>query len=119
MRSFIISSIIRMIKSRRVSWEVHVARLGEKRNTYRILVGKPGGKNPLGKPRHMSEGNIKMHLREIGLSDMDWIDLGQDRNKWRAFVNAVMNHEVPIKCWEIFEQLSDWRLLKKESAPWN
>jgi hypothetical protein len=64
---------------------------GEKRNACRILVGKPEGKRPLGKPRRRCEDNIKMGLREIGWGDMDWIDLAQDRDQWRALVNMVMN----------------------------
>jgi hypothetical protein len=65
--------------------------MGEKRNTYRILVGKPEGKRPLGRPRRKWENNIRMDLREIGWGGMDWIDLAQDREQWRAFVNTVMN----------------------------
>jgi hypothetical protein len=65
---------------------------GEKMNVYRILVGKPGGKRPLGRPKRRWEDNIKMDLREIG---MDWIDLAQDRDQWRALVNTVMNPRVP------------------------
>jgi hypothetical protein len=83
-------SIIRMIKSRRMRWAGHVTRMGEKRNVYRILVGKPDGKRPLGRPRHRWVDNIKMDLR-----GMDWIDLAQDRDQWRARVNTVMNLRVP------------------------
>jgi hypothetical protein len=72
-------SIIRIIKSRRMRWAGHVARMGEKRNVYRLLVGKPEGKRPLGRPRHRWLDNIKMDLLEIGLSVMDWIGLVQDR----------------------------------------
>jgi hypothetical protein len=72
-------SIIRMIKSRRMRWAGHVARLGEKMNAYRILVGKPG-KRPLGRPRRRWVDNIKMDLREIGWNGMDWIDLAQERD---------------------------------------
>jgi hypothetical protein len=88
-------SIIRMIKSRNMSWGGHVARMGEKRNAYRILVGKPEGKRPLGRPRRRWVGNIKIDLREIGWDGMDWIDLAQDRDQWRALVNTVMNLLVP------------------------
>jgi hypothetical protein len=69
--------------------------MGEKRNVYRLLVGKPEGKKPLGRPRLVRIDNIKMDLLEIGLSVVDWIGLGQDRYRWRALVNAVMNLRVP------------------------
>jgi hypothetical protein len=72
-------SIIRMIKSRRMRWAGHVARMGEKRNAYRILMGKPGGKRPLGRPRRRWVGNIEMDLREIGWDGVDWIDRAKDR----------------------------------------
>jgi hypothetical protein len=64
-------------------------------NAYRILVGKPERKRPLGRPRHKWEDNIKMDLRDVGWSGMDWIDLAHDRNQWRALVNMVMNLQVP------------------------
>jgi hypothetical protein len=67
----------------------------EKRNAYKILVGNSGGKRTLGRPRHWWVENIKMHLREIGWGGMDWIDLAQDRDQWRALVIAVMHHWVP------------------------
>jgi hypothetical protein len=89
-------SIIRIIKSRRrMRWAGHVARMGEKKNVYRLLVGKPEGKRPLGRPRCRWIDNIKMGLLEIGLSVVDWIGLAQDRYKWRALVNSVMNLRVP------------------------
>jgi hypothetical protein len=68
---------------------------GEKRNAYRILVGTMEGKRPLGRPRRRWEDNIRMDLREIGWGGMDWINLAQDRNQWRALVNTVMNPRVP------------------------
>jgi hypothetical protein len=68
---------------------------GEKRNTYRILVGKPEVKRPLGRPRCRWVDNIKMNLREIGWDSMDWIDMTQDRDQWRTLVNTVMNLRVP------------------------
>jgi hypothetical protein len=83
-------SIIRVIKSRRMRWAGHVARMGD-----RILVGKPEGKRPLGRPRRRWVDNIKMDHREIGWDVMDWIDLVQDRDQWRALVNTVMNLRVP------------------------
>jgi hypothetical protein len=75
-------------------WTRNVARLGKKRNEYRILVGKPEGKRPLGRPRRRWEDNIKMDLRERGWSGMDWIDLAQDRDQWRALVSTVTNLRV-------------------------
>jgi hypothetical protein len=71
------------------------ARMGENRNAYRILVGNPEGKRPLGRPRRRWVDNIKMDVREIGWDGRDWIDLAQDRDQWRALVNAVMNLRVP------------------------
>jgi hypothetical protein len=87
-------SIIRIIKSRRMRWVGHVSRMGEKRNVYRLLVAKPEGKRPLGRPRHRWIDSIKMGLLEIGLGDVDWISLAQDRYRWRALVNAVINHKM-------------------------
>jgi hypothetical protein len=87
--------IIRMIVSRRMRWAGHVTRMRAKRHAYRILVGKPEGKRPLGRPRRRRVDNIKTDLREIGLGGTDWIDLAQDRNKWRVFVNMVMNLRFP------------------------
>jgi hypothetical protein len=84
-----------MIKSRRMSWAGHVARMGEKRNAYRTLVGMPEGKRPLVRPRRRWVDNIKMDLREIEWDSMDWTDLVQNRNQWRALVNTVMNLRVP------------------------
>jgi hypothetical protein len=73
----------------------HVARIGEKRNAYRILVGKSEGRRPLGRPRSRWVDNIRMDLGEIGWDGMDWINLAQDRDQWRALVNTVMNLRVP------------------------
>jgi hypothetical protein len=69
--------------------------MGEKRNAYRMLVGKPEGNRPLGRPRRRWEDNIRMDLREMGCGGVDWIDLAQDRDQWRALVNTVMNLRVP------------------------
>jgi hypothetical protein len=88
-------SIIRIIKLRRMRCVGHVARMGEKRNVYRLLVGKPEGKRPLGRPRRRWMENIKMDLLEIGVSVVDWICLAQNRYRWRALVTSVMNLRVP------------------------
>jgi hypothetical protein len=89
------SSINRMIKSMETRWVGHVALIGEKRNTYRLLVGIPEGKRPLRRPKCRWVGNIKVDLLEIGWGGVDWIGLAQDRDKWRALVNAIMNLTVP------------------------
>ena len=73
-----------MVKSRRMRWTGHVARMGQRRGLYRALVGKPEGMRPLGRPRHRWEDNIKMDLQEVGCGGMDWIELAQDRDRWRA-----------------------------------
>ncbi|KAJ4433494.1 hypothetical protein ANN_15798 [Periplaneta americana] len=83
------------IKSRRLRWAEHVARMCESRNAYRVLVGRPEGKRPLGRPRRRWEDNIKMDLREMGYDDREWINLAQDRDQWRAYVRAAMNLRVP------------------------
>jgi hypothetical protein len=88
-------SIIRIIKSRRMRWVGYVARSGEKRNAYGLLVGKPEGKRPLGRPRHKWVDNIRIDLGEVGWGDVDWIGLAKDRNRWRALVNLVLNLRVP------------------------
>ncbi|KAJ4449040.1 hypothetical protein ANN_00434 [Periplaneta americana] len=87
--------IIRNIKSRRLRWAGHVARIGESRNAYRVLFGRPEGKRPLGRPRRRWEDNIKMDFREVGYDDRDWINVAQDRDRWRAYVRAAMNLRVP------------------------
>jgi hypothetical protein len=88
-------SIIRIIKSRRMRWAGHIARMGEKRNVYRLLVGKPEGKRPLGRPRYRWMDNIRMDLGEVGWGDVDWIGLAKYKNRWRALVNSVLNLRVP------------------------
>ncbi|KAJ4435871.1 hypothetical protein ANN_18491 [Periplaneta americana] len=87
--------VIRNIKSRYLRWAGHVASMGESRNAFRVLVERPAGKRPLGRPRRRWEDNIKMDLREVGYDDRDWINLAQDRDQWRAYVRAAMNLRVP------------------------
>ena len=87
-------NIVRVIKSRRMRWAGHVARMGEGRGVYRVLVGKPEGRRPLGRPRHRWE-DIRMDFREVGCGYVDWMELAQDRDGWRALVSAVMNLRVP------------------------
>jgi hypothetical protein len=89
------SNIVRVINSRRMRWVGHVARLGKGRGVYRVLVGKPKGNRPFGRPRCSSEDTIKMDLQEVGCVGMDWIELAEDREKWRAVVNGVMYLRVP------------------------
>jgi hypothetical protein len=86
---------VNVVESRRMRWAGHVARMGEKKNVYRLLVGKPEGKRPLGRSRRRWIDNIKMDLLEIELNVLDWIDLALDRYRWRALVNSVMNLRVP------------------------
>ena len=88
-------NIVRVIKSRRIRWAGHVARMGEERGVYRFLVGKPEGKRPLGRPRRRWVDNIRMDLQEVGCGDMDCIGRAQDRDRWRTLVSAVMNIRVP------------------------
>ena len=88
-------NIVRVIKWRRMRCVGHVARMGEERVLYRVLVGKPEGRRPLGIPRRRWVDNIRMDLQEVGSGHMDWIGLAQDRDRWRALVSAVMNLRVP------------------------
>jgi len=88
-------NIVWVIKSRRMRWAGRAARMSERRGLYRVLLGKPEGKRPLGIPRHRWEENIKVDLQEVGCGCVDWIELAQDRDKWRALINAVINLRAP------------------------
>ena len=88
-------NIVREIKSRRLRWAGHVARMEEGRSVFKILTGKPTGKRPLGRPRRRWEDNIRMDLEEIGIYAGNWVDSAQDRNYCRAIVNAELNLRVP------------------------
>ena len=88
-------NIVRVIKWRRMRWARHVARIGEERVVYRVLVGKPEGRRPPLRPRRRWVDNIMMDLQEVGCGYMDWIGLAQDRDRWQTLVSAVMNVRVP------------------------
>jgi hypothetical protein len=92
--SYSSTNIIRQIKSRRMRWAGHVACMGEERKVYKGLVGRPEGKRPLGSPRRRWEDGIRMDLRGIGWGSLEWIQLAQNRDRWRALVNTVMNFRV-------------------------
>jgi hypothetical protein len=89
------SSIVLVIKSRKMRWAGHAARMGERGVVYRVLVGEPEGKKPLGRPKRSWEDTIKTDVQEVGCGGIDWIDLAEDRDRWWALVNAVMNLQVP------------------------
>jgi hypothetical protein len=86
---------VRVLKSRRMRWAGHVARMWEDRVVHRVLAGKPEGKRPLGRPRRRWEDNIKMDLHEVGGGRGAWMELAQDRDRWRALVGTVRNFRVP------------------------
>ena len=88
-------NIVRVIKWRRMRWTGHVARMGEESGVYRVLVGKPEGRRPLGRPRRRWVDNIRMDLQEVGCGYMDWIGLAKDRDRWRTLLSAVMNLRIP------------------------
>jgi hypothetical protein len=88
-------NIVRVVKSRRMRWAGQVARMGEERWVHRVLVGKPEGKRPLGRPGRRWEDNIKMDVQEVGGGRGDWMELAQDRDGWRALVSTVKNLRVP------------------------
>ena len=88
-------NIVRVIKSRRMRWAGHVARMVEGRGVYRVLVRKPEGTRPLVRSRHRREDNIRMDLREVGCGCVDWMKLAQGRDRWHVLVSAVMNFRVP------------------------
>ena len=88
-------NIVRVIKSRIIRWAGHVARMGEERRAYRVLVGKPEGRRPLGRSRRRWVDNIRMDLQEVGCGYVDWIGLAQDRDRWRTLLSAVMNLGFP------------------------
>jgi len=92
---YFLPSSVRVVKSRRMGWAGHVARMGQGRGVYRVLVGRPEGKRPLGRTRRRWEDNIKMDLQEVGGSCGDWMELAEDRDRWRALVSTVMNLRVP------------------------
>ena len=88
-------NIVRVIKSRRMRWAGHVARMGDGRGVHKVLVGKPDGKRPLWRPRRRWKDNIEMDLEEEGRGCGDWMELAQNRDRWRALVSTVMNFRVP------------------------
>jgi hypothetical protein len=110
-------NVIRMIKSRRMKWVCHIAGMGEKRNAYRIFVGEPEGKRPLGRPRRRWVDNIKIDLREKGWDGVDWTGLAQDRDQLEGSCEHGNEPSGSIKCWEVLEWLQNWQLLRQGSAP--
>jgi hypothetical protein len=96
---------VEIIKARRMRWAGHVPRKGEKRNAYRLLVEKPEGRRPLGRPRCRWLDNIRIDLVEVGWGDVDWIGLAQNRDRWRTLVNSVLNLRVPSNAGKVSKKL--------------
>ena len=118
-RSLWIHNIVRVVKSRRMRWAGHVARMGEGRGVHRVLVGKPEGKRPLGRPRCRWKDNIETDLQEVGGGCGDWMELAQDRDMWWALVNMVRNLRVPKMpgiSWLAAEPVS---FSRRTLAPWS
>ena len=87
--------IVRVIKAGRLTWAGHVARMEEGRSAFKILTGTPAGKRPIGRPMCRWEDNIRMDIKEVGISTRNWVDSAQDKDYWRALVNAALNLRVP------------------------
>jgi hypothetical protein len=100
--NYISPSIVRIIKSRRMRWAGHAARMGKKRNAYRLLAGKPEGKRPLGRPRRRCVDNVRMDLGELGWGDVDWIGLAKDGDRWDSREFGI-EPSGSMKCWKTIE----------------
>jgi hypothetical protein len=109
-------NIVRVIKLRRMRWAGYVARMGEERGVYRVLLGKPEGKRPMGRPRRRWVDNIRMDLHEVGCGYVDCIGLAQDRDRWQTLVSAAMRLRIPLNAGNF---LTSCKLLMKDSAPWS
>jgi hypothetical protein len=111
---YLLPNIVRVVKSRIMRWAGHVARMGEGRVVYRVLMGRPEGKRPLGRPRRRWEDNIKRDLQKVGGVGGDWMERAQDRDRWRALVSMVMKERCVLCCTDRQTQLvySVWVLLQ-------